>query len=247
MASLILRDFSGMDLPFDSQLLMKVAGKTKFFGVATMNFDKEKQEVRDSFNDCLTQFIEADQPKLTDINLCSYVQTPEEAIRFIQAACSIAVEYLTRFTILSPETCGNLDVINVYAEFISSSSKLRNLSFSDMPYTAEGLTIIFNALSQSECLQNFTSLPAYDMEHNESMELVEAVANCIRNNKNFRYLYMVNKNFKPKQAVMILSALSESESLCHFNRIPSIDTGLYSDSDVVAEIAKIMTNSSTLE
>ena len=195
----------------------------------------------------MTQFIEADQPKLTDINLLHYVVTPEETIRFIQAACSIAVEYLTRFTILSSKYCGNQDVINAFAEFISSSSKLRNLSFSDKPYTSEGLTTIFNALSQSECLQNFVSLPAYDIEHNESMELVEAVANCIRNNKNLKYLYMVNKNFKPEAAVMILSALSESDSLSHFKKLPSLDTELYSYSDVVAELAKIMSNSSTLE
>lgn len=40
--SIILRNFSGMDQPFDSQLLMKVAGKSKFFAVTKMDFDKEK-------------------------------------------------------------------------------------------------------------------------------------------------------------------------------------------------------------
>ena len=55
------------------------------------------------------------------------------------------------------------------------------------------------------------------------------------------------RNFGVKATVMLLSAFAESESLSNFKSILPIDTGLYSKADVIAEIAKIMTNSTTLD
>ena len=59
----------GIDQPFDSQLLMKVVGKVKYLFVGSKKFDEEKPEIRESFNDCLVQFLEADQPEFTDIQM----------------------------------------------------------------------------------------------------------------------------------------------------------------------------------
>lgn len=48
---------------------MKVVGKVKYLFVGSKKFDEEKPEIRESFNDCLVQFLEADQPEFTDIQM----------------------------------------------------------------------------------------------------------------------------------------------------------------------------------
>lgn len=58
---------------------------------------------------------------------------------------------------------------------------------------------------------------------------------------------MQQRNFGKKATVKILSAFAESESLSNFKSVLPIDTGLYSKADVVAEVAKIIINSTTLE
>ena len=78
LEKLTLKNFVGLDKPLDSQLLMKVSDRVKCLEVGPM--ESIAENIRASFNDCLSAFIESPQPKLQELNLKDYVKTTEEAV-----------------------------------------------------------------------------------------------------------------------------------------------------------------------
>ena len=67
----------------------------------------------------------------------------------------------------------NEDLVNVLAEFISSSQKLEELYLCDTGLSNESVITLLSAFSQSKSLDNFEKLPDLDALHYTLTDVVE--------------------------------------------------------------------------
>ena len=113
------------------------------------------EDVRASFNDCVTVFLEG-STILEELYLHEYIQSVDEAISFCQAVSnSECAKNLMKIQLINQDVDESEDLANEFAQIISCSEKLSEFDLSKLGLSAQNVAILLSAFTSSESIRNF--------------------------------------------------------------------------------------------